>query len=399
MKSELENLLKDTESKFNDLDRKISNKMNSEQLEIGYLKKRIKQTIVSLLIITIIGYCSAEAYKAKKNQDVLFENSRYYQVMEGDTLETIAEKVCNDNYNLNKIIEFNKKFDENFDSIAEKGEIIHFPKKYIKNSEELINFVNEKIQLSKNIQQNKNLVETTFNGSITKQKMDEVYSIIDELDSNSEKLKILERDNYFNSNVILLLNQIYSFKDYIKNKITSEIGKIDAKFKLINNAFYNGDWEKPGTIEKLEDLISKNNSLSYLYDCFGNTKMFSEIDKIEKQISKKKQDYLVFLDGMRDNIYKEEHKVESLQKQLNPLLKYGIQNKELSLIKELKEKILGIDEYGEWKSEKRIKDQLDEYSANINKLNFEMRAFNSSKLNLPCVFIIASEFLICLITR
>jgi len=108
MKSELENLLKDTESKFNDLDRKISNKMNSEQLEIGYLKKRIKQTIVSLLIITIIGYCSAEAYKAKKNQDVLFENSRYYQVMEGDTLETIAEKVCNDNYNLNKIIEFTK---------------------------------------------------------------------------------------------------------------------------------------------------------------------------------------------------------------------------------------------------------------------------------------------------
>ncbi|MBU3941474.1 MAG: hypothetical protein KKF74_01020 [Nanoarchaeota archaeon] len=372
MESELENLLKDTESKFNELDRKISNKMNDEQLKIDSLKKKIKQAIVGLLIITAIGYGSVEAYKVKRKQNILFESSRYYQVMESETLETIAEKVCNNNYNLNKIIEFNKKFDENFDSIAEKGEIIHFPKKYIKNSGELINFINEKTQLSKKIRQNKNLVETTFNGDITKQGIDNAYGIIDELDYNSEKLKILKQDNYFNNDAILLLNQIYNFKDYINNKINSEIGKIDTKFKLINNIFYNGNWEKPGTIEKLEDLILKNNNLRYLYGCFGNTKMLSELDKIEEQIDKKKQDYFVLLDNVRDNINKEGYKVESLQRQLDPLLRLGLQNKELSLINQLKEKILGIKDHGEWKNEKRIEDQLDEYSAKINKLNFEV---------------------------
>lgn len=346
--------------------------MNDEQLKIDSLKKKIKQAIVGLLIITAIGYGSVEAYKVKRKQNILFESSRYYQVMESETLETIAEKVCNNNYNLNKIIEFNKKFDENFDSIAEKGEIIHFPKKYIKNSGELINFINEKTQLSKKIRQNKNLVETTFNGDITKQGIDNAYGIIDELDYNSEKLKILKQDNYFNNDAILLLNQIYNFKDYINNKINSEIGKIDTKFKLINNIFYNGNWEKPGTIEKLEDLILKNNNLRYLYGCFGNTKMLSELDKIEEQIDKKKQDYFVLLDNVRDNINKEGYKVESLQRQLDPLLRLGLQNKELSLINQLKEKILGIKDHGEWKNEKRIEDQLDEYSAKINKLNFEV---------------------------
>jgi len=372
MESELESLLKDTESKFNDLDRKISNKINDEHSKIDSLKKKIKQAIVGLLIITAIGYGSVEAYKVKKKQDNLFENSRYYQVMEGETLETIAEKVCNDSYNLDKIIEFNKKFDEDFDSITEKEEIIHFPKKYIKNSGILTNFINEKTKLSEEIQQNKNLVEITFNENITKQRIDKVYDIIDKLDLNSEKLKILKQDNYFNNDVILLLNQVYDFKDYIKNKINSEIGKIDTEFKLINNIFHMGNWEKPGTIEKLEDLISKNNDLGYLYGCFGNTKMLSELDKIEEQIGKKKQDYFRLLDNVKDSINKDKYKVESLQRQLDPLLRLGLQNKELSLIKELKEKIFGIKNYSEWKNEKRLEEQIDEYSTKINKLNFEV---------------------------
>ncbi len=372
MESKLEKLIKENESKFREIGAKIENTIIEEKSKIKYIKKKIKQAIISLLIITAIGYGSVEAYKVKRKQDILFESSRYYQVIEGETLETIAEKVCNNNYNLNKIIQFNKKFDENFDSIAEKGEIMHFPKKYIKNSGELINFINEKTQLSKKIQQNKNLVETTFNGDITKQRIDNIYDIIDELDSNSEKFKILKQDNYFNNDVILLLNQISNFKDYINNKINSEIGKIDTKFKLINNTFYNGNWEKPGTIEKLEDLISKNNSLRYLYDCFGNTKMLSELDKIKEQIGKKKHDYIIFLDNMKDNINKDGYKVENLQRQLDPLLKLGIQNKELLLINELKEKILGIKDYDEWKNEKKLEEQLDEYSAKINKLNFEV---------------------------
>ncbi len=372
MESELESLLKDTESKFNDLDRKISNKINDEHSKIDSLKKKIKKLIIGLLIITSVGYCSVEAYKVKKKQNILFENSRYYQVMEDETLETIAKKVCNNNYNLNKIIEFNQKFDENFDSIAEKGEIIHFPKKYIKNSKKLTNFIQEKDELSKKIQQNKSLVKITFNGNITKQRIDKVYSIIDELYSNLEKLRILKQDNYFNNDVISLLNQVYNFKDYIKNKINSETGKIDAEFRFINNTFYNNDWKKPGTMEKLENLRLKNNNLRYLYDCFRDTKMLSEVDKIEGQINREKQDYLRLIDNVKDNINKDKYQVENLQRQVDSLLKLGIQNKELSLIKEIKAKTREIKGYNNWKSEKRLEEQVDEYTTKINKLNFEV---------------------------
>ena len=111
MESKLEKLIKENESKFREIGAKIENTIIEEKSKIKYIKKKIKQAIVGLLIITAISYGSVEAYKVKKKQDNLFENSRYYQVMEGETLETIAEKVCNDSYNLDKIIEFNKKFD------------------------------------------------------------------------------------------------------------------------------------------------------------------------------------------------------------------------------------------------------------------------------------------------
>ncbi len=372
MESKLESLIMDTESKFNDLDRKISNKINDEGSKINSIKKKIKQAIIGLLIITSIGYGSVEAYKVKRKQDILFESSRYYQVMEGETFETIAEKICNDSYNLNKIIEFNKKFDENFDSIAEKGEIIHFQKKYIKNSEQLINFIHEKTQLNEKIQKNKNLVEITFNGNITKQKIDRIYDMIEKLDSETEKMQILQNDNYFKEDITLLLNQVVNLKENTKKKINSEIKKIDTKFKLVNNIFRANNWEKPGTMEKLEDLISKNNSLRYLYSCFRNTKMLSELNKIEEQINKKKQDYFILLENVKGNINKDKYKVKSLQRQLDPLLNLGLQNKELSLIKEIKAKTMQIKNYNNWKSEKRLEEQINEYTAKINKLNFEI---------------------------
>ena len=96
MESELESIIIDTESKFNDLDRKISNKINEEHSKIDSLKKKIKKSIIGLLIIVSLSYGFVEAYKVKKKQDILFENSRYYQVREGETLETIAGKICND---------------------------------------------------------------------------------------------------------------------------------------------------------------------------------------------------------------------------------------------------------------------------------------------------------------
>jgi len=142
MKNEFENILEETESKFGELNKKLEDLITEEQSKINYFKKKIKNSIIWLLIIASLGCISVEAYKFKRKQDVLFENSRYYQAMENETLETIAKKVCKDSYSLDKIIEFNKKFDKTFDSIAEKGEIIHFPKKYVKN------IVNGNIEIS-----------------------------------------------------------------------------------------------------------------------------------------------------------------------------------------------------------------------------------------------------------
>ncbi|MBU4284421.1 MAG: hypothetical protein KJ968_04900 [Nanoarchaeota archaeon] len=368
MNSELESLLKDTESKFNDLDRKISNNINDEQSKIDSLKKKIKKSIIGLLIIVSLSYFSVEAYKVKRKQDILFENSRYYQVMEGETLESIAEKICNDNYNINKIIAFNKRFDEDFDSIAEKGETIHFPKKYVKNSGELNNFSWEKAELNKKIQKNKNLVEITFNGNITKQRIDKIYEIIDDLDSNSEKLKILKQDNYFNNDAMLLLDQIFNLKENIKNKIDSEIEKTDIEFKLVNNIFHSDNWEKPGTIEKLENLISKNNKIRYSYDCFRQRDKIIETEISEQKIESAKEKYVNILDNIIYDIGKNKENIQEIEKNLVNIFNLGIREDDISLLNKLTKKSNTLASYELWKQEKHIQTEVNNYLNKLNKL-------------------------------
>ena len=366
MESELENLIKDTESKFNDLDTKISNKINDEQSKIDSLKKKIKNSIIGLLIIASLSYGFVEAYKVKKKQDILFENSRYYQVMEGETLESISEKVCKDSYNLNKIIAFNKRFDEDFDSIAEKGEIIHFPKKYVKNSEQLNNFIREKFELNKKIQKNKNLVEITFNGNITKQRINKIYEIINDIDSNSEKLKILKQDNYFNNDAIVLLNQVSDLKENVRNKIDSEIEKTDTEFKLVNNIFHSDNWEKPGTIEKLENLISRNDKIRYSYDCFRQHDNVIETEITKQNIESAKKKYLNTLDNIVYDVNKNKKNIQEIENDLIKIFNFGIREDDINLLNELTQQSYNIPGYELWKQEKLIQAEVNNY---LNKLN------------------------------
>ena len=377
MKNELENILEETESKVSELNKKLEDLITEEQSKINSFKKKIKNSIIWLLIIASLGCISVEAYKNKKRQDVLFENSRYYQAMENETLETIAEKVCKDSYNLNKIIEFNKKFNEDFDSIAERGEIIHFPKKYVRSVDQLNDFSQEIDELNKNVQKNRNLVEIAFNGDITKQKINQVRGILDEINSDLYRIQDFKDDNYFKNKVKASIDTGSNLRSEIEARITFEMKKIDAEFRLLNNTLQSNDWEKPGTIEKLEELTLKNSRIRYLYDCFENIEKIAELDKIDGLTANKKEAYLVLLDKIKEDINKDKYRVESLQRQLDPLLKRGIQNKELSLIMEFKEKALEIKDYKQWKSEKRLEEQVDEYSAKVNRLNFEV----NNKLN------------------
>ena len=377
MKNEFENILEETESKFGELNKKLEDLITEEQSVIDSFKGKIKKSIVGLLIIASIGCISVEVYKNKKRQDVLFENSRYYQAMENETLETIAKKVCKNSYSLDKIIEFNKKFDKTFDSIAEKGEIIHFPKKYVKDTYQLNDFIQEIAGLKKNIQKNRNLVEIAFNGDITKQKINQVRCILDEINSDLYRIQDFKDDNYFKNKVKVSIDSGSNLRSEIGARITFEIEKIDAEFRLLNNTFQSNGWEKPGTLERLEELTLKNSRIRYLYDCFENTNKIVEVDKIYTLIANEKEAYLVLLNKIKEDINKDKYKIESLQRQVDSLLKRGIQNKELSLIIELKKKALEIKNYKQWKIEKRLEEQVDEYSAKVNMLNLKI----NNKLN------------------
>jgi len=369
MESELESLIMNTESKFNDLNRKISNKINDEGSKINYVKKKIKQVIIGLLIITSVGYGSVEAYKVKRKQDILFENSRYYQVIKNETLETIAEKICNDSYNLNKIIEFNKKFDENFNSIAEKGEIIRFPKKYVKNSGELINFIHEKTQLNEKIQKNKNFAEITFNGNITKQRIDKIYEMTNGLELSSGKLKILKQDNYFNNDVILLLNQISDLKENIRDKVDSEIEKTDIEFKLVNNLFRSDNWENPGTTEKLKELISRNNKIRYSYDCFRQSDKIIETKITNERIESAKENYLNILKNIVYDINKNNENIQEIENDLIKIFRSGIEEDDINLLNKVTKKSDALYSYKLWNQEKQIQTEVNNYLNKLNRLN------------------------------
>jgi len=377
MNNGLDNSSEEIESKFSELNKKLEDLITKEQSKIDSFKKKIKNSIIWLLIIASLGCISIEAYKNKKRQDTLFENLRYYQVMENETLETIAEKVCKGSYNLNKIIEFNKKFDENFDSIAENGEIIHFPKKYVRSVDQLNDFSQEIAELNKNVQKNRNLVKIAFDGDITKQKIDQLRGILDEINSDLSGIQDFKDDNYFKNKVKASIDSGSNLRSEIEARITFEIEKIDAEFRLLNNILKSNNWDKPGTIEKLEELTLKNSRIRYLYGCFENTDRIVEVDKIDDLISNKKQAYLVLLDKVKDDINKDKYMAESLQRQVNSLLKLGLQNKELSIIRQLKERTNEINAYTKWKGEKRLEEQIDEYSTKVNILKFEI----NNKLN------------------
>jgi hypothetical protein len=369
MNQDIENIIKENELTLNKLNRKIEKNIAEEESRISCLNKKLKKSIIGLIILGIIGYGSFEAYKLKKEQDILFENSMYYQVMENETLENISETFCKDSCTLDNLVEFNKKYDKTFDSIAEEGEIIHFPKRYVKNTDALNNFIEQIDKLNKNLEKNKRLVEDLFKETVTKQKIDEIKKIIDETDSEINRINDFQEDRYFSKSANYFIERGSNLISEIEKKINFEIKKVDSKFNSLYNALKNTEWNKPGTIERLDELTLKNNEIKYFYDCFENVDRTAKLNKMDNLITDKKKEYYLILDNVKKTINNDKYLVNSLQRQVDLLLKNGLQNKELSMIKQLRGKTTNISSYTNWKDEERLKKDINDYSTKVNTLN------------------------------
>jgi len=368
MESKLEDILKETESKFSYINNKIDNLIIDEQSVINSFKIKIKKAITAFLIVSLIGYSSYKACKFKKKQDILFGNSMYYQAVKDERLEEVAKRVCFDNYDLDQIIEFNKGFNVWFDSKIDNYETVHFPKKYVKNKELLKNFENEKTVLKEKILNNKNFVDIFFKSDLSEENIKRVYQILDEIDYDSKKIQELTYDNYFKDEALPMLTNLNSLESYIKGTIERKIGNLNAEFKQDYNSFRVNDWMKPGALEKLENLLSKNNCIKSFYSYFGNDFGVNETKKLEKEIIQKKNKYVAFTDEIIEDINKNKKIILQIDDKLGGIFDFGINDRDIELLNAITEKSKTIPSYDLWKNEKIMRGEMSIYLIEFNKL-------------------------------
>ena len=366
---DLEKIINETEKKSKNLLSYIDNGIHHEESKIKKFRKSLKRSIATTLVCSIIGLSIFGGYAFKKRKDSIFEHSMYYEVSANETLINITEKVCGNTDNLDEIVEFNKNLDENFDSIASEGEIIRFPKKHVKNTEYLNNFIKDYNILKKKLEKNNKIIELAFNSNLQKEKIDFVYKILDELNKDEKRHEYWKSDRYFSKNAVSMLRDLAKLEDYIKTKINSEVKEIDYEFKNLKNYFYNNNWQKPGTIEKLDNLILKANKITYSYECFRNKKNILETRRIEQEIEDVKSNYTNLLNKISNSISQDKYKINQLEKKLKPIFKLGLQNKEISLLMELINKKNTLTSYSEWEGEKRLETQLNEYMHELSEFN------------------------------
>ena len=371
---DLEKIVNETEKKSKNLLTYIDNEIHYEESKIRKFRKSLKRFIAATLVCSIIGLSIFGAYAFKKRKDSMFEHSMYYEVSKNETLINITEKVCGSTDNLDEIVEFNKNLDENFDSIASKGEIIRFPRKHVKNTEYLNNFIKDYKVLKKKLEESNKIIDLAFNSNLQKEKIDSVYKILDELNKDEKKYVYWKSDRYFSKNVIPMLEDITELEDKIKTKINSKVKEADYEFKELKDFFYNNNWKKPGTIEGLESLISRNKQIRHSYECFRNNKNALETKRIEQKIESVKSDYINLLNKAGNNISQDKYKINQLEKKLKPIFKLGLQNKEISLLMEIINKKNTLGSYSEWGGEKRLETQLNEYMHELSEFKSQINS-------------------------
>lgn len=371
---DLEKIINETEKKSKNLLGYINKEIDYEESRITKFRRRLKKFITTTLVCGFIGLSIFGLYAFKKRKDSIFEHSMYYEVSKNEILINITEKVCGSTDSLDEIIKFNKNLDENFDLIATEGEIIRFPKKHVKNPEYLNNFIKDYNLLKKKLEKNNKIVELAFNSNSQKEKIDSVYKILDILNEDKIKYEYWKNDRYFSKNVVSMLRDIAKLEDKIKTKINSRVKEIDYEFKNLKNYFYNNNWQKPGTIEKLDNLMLKANEITYSYECFRNNKNVLETKRIEQEIKSVKSNYINLSNKISNNISQGKYKINQLEKKLKQIFKLGLQNKEISLLRKIINEKNKINSYSEWEAEKRLETQLNEYIHELNQLKNQINS-------------------------
>ncbi len=371
---DLEKIISETEKKSKNLLSYIDNEIHYKESKIKKFRKSLKKFIATTLVCSIIGLSIFGAYAFKKRKDSIFGHSMYYEVSANETLINITEKVCGSTDNLDEIVEFNKNLDENFDSIASEGEIIRFPKKHVKNPEYLNSFIKDYNVLKKKLEKNNKIVELAFNSNLQKEKIDSVYKTLDELNKDEKRYEYWKSDIYFSRNAVSMLRDIAKLEDEIKTKVNSKVKEIDYEFKKLKDFFYSNNWKKPGTIEWLESLISRNKQIRYSYECFRKEKNVLETKSIEQKIKSVKSNYINLLNKISNNISQDKYKINQLEKKVNSIFKLGLQNKEIPILREIINEKNNINSYSEWEDEKRLETQLNEYMHELSELKSQVNS-------------------------
>ena len=368
MNNGLDNISEETESKFSELNKKLEDMITNEQSVIKSFKGKIKKAIMTFLIISLLGYASYEAYRFKRKGDIIFQNSMYYQAVENETLEEITKKICFDNYDLNQIIELNKGFNVWFDPVIDKYEIVHFPKKYVKNAKILKNFEKEKNILDKKILNNKEFVATSFKSNLSEENINKIYQILDEIDYDSKKIEALGYDSYLKYESLSILYNLNNLKSYIKNNIEKKIETLNLEFKQVYNSFKADDWIKPGALEELGNLLSKNNCISSFYIYFKKDSKIDKTKKLEKEIIQKKDEYLALIDSIVNEIKINKGIISQINNDLFDIFNPGIEDEDINLLNSLTEKADKIHSYNLWRKEKIISNEVEIYLVDLESL-------------------------------
>ena len=168
-------------------------------------------------------------------------------------------------------------------------------------------------------------------------------------------------------------NKIYEYKDENQRFMFFNFAVFEAVRNMngwVPDIIHCNDWHN-GLIPYLlktkfrrEEIFKKTRTLFTIHN------LTFQFGKNWWEIGKKEQD-----DGVSElPDFKDKYKIESLQRQLNPLLNLGLQNKEISLLMEIINKKNTLCSYSKWGGEKRLETQLNEYMHELSEFKGQINS-------------------------
>ncbi len=367
MKEQYKNLIKETELNFDNINQIIDGKINNEEEKIKKVKSRIRNSVIALVIASLIGFSSYAYNHFKKQQDLSFQKSRYYQAAENERLEDILKKVCNEDYELDNIISINKGFNDFFDSTIEKNEIVHFPIGYVENKSLLKDFNNEKTSIISKISDRKSLVDKLISET-SKENIDRVYGLFGWINEKIRVFDPLTYDECFKNDALLVIKELSSLDEYINRKLEEKETEIDQRIVKISDSLESNNWNKPGSFEKLEGFILEVDEIKNSYICLRINEKISDVEKIKDSILKTKHDYIRIVENLREDIKEETKNIDKLVEQVKSFFQDGIKDYELESLNDISIKSQYFDDYKGWKDEKLINLEINQYYTELNNL-------------------------------